>query len=100
MVQDENYNAAIGDLKFGNISLSIDTSIISFLEINDIEGKIRVKYRLHVEWRDSRLIYKNLKLDHLKNELNIEEKIMIWKPLLQILDSETHYRNQIYGELE
>ena len=96
LVADENYNSAIGDLKFENISLKIFTEIVSFQMINDVEGKTRFKYRISIEWKDSRLIYKNLKMDYLKNQLNEDEEGSIWKPELQLLDSETHTRN-IHG---
>ena len=93
LVADESYNSAVADLKFKNISLRISTEIVSFLMINDVEGKIRLKYRIKIEWKDSRLIYKNLKMDYLKNQLNEAEEDSIWKPVLQLLDSDTHTRN-------
>ena len=78
--------------------VDITTEIVSLLAIDDKEGTIRAQLKIQLNWKDSRLGYMNLKDSSLENTLGTKEANGIWRPRLQLFDTNIYQREQHKNE--
>ena len=67
--------------------IEIKLSILNILNIDIVQSKIKVQFKLMMSWYDSRLRYKNLKVSEYYNWINSEFKI--WYPQLGFHNTES-----------
>ena len=94
-----NYNKNFGEIGLDNMTkVDITTEIVSLLAIDDKEGTIRAQLKIQLNWKDSRLGYMNLKDSSLENTLGTKEANGIWRPRLQLFDTNIYQREQHKNE--
>ena len=71
----------------GNVKEDIEIRIIieSFLDIDEVDGGMGLKFSIILSWLDSRLQFLNLKPDHDLNSLSTQDLKQIWLPELEFL---------------
>ena len=72
------------------ISITID----DILEIDENNGYFKTKYTMYREWYDQRLQFKNLKKNSKKNILSKEDLEKIWRPWMEMENTESKVANQ------
>ena len=61
-----------------NVSLSIE--IIEILDLNEVKDAMELRYKMTLEWRDSRIKFKNLKKETFLNTVSRSDAELIWYP--------------------
>ena len=64
------------------VNISIDFNLKDVFEILEKKMQLKLKFGIHLEWKDHRLMYHNLKNESVKNILNKEEVSRMWVPTL------------------
>jgi hypothetical protein len=54
--------------------------VVNILSVAELDGKIRLKYVLSMDWYDVRLSFLNLRGLRALNTLNDDEYSSVWKP--------------------
>jgi hypothetical protein len=62
--------------------LKASVDLINILRMDEVNSKIRLKVRVHLEWSDSRLRFLNLRPNRVQNSLTGSEEGNIWQPQL------------------
>ena len=70
-----------------NATISISMEIYDILNVQELEMEYTVHMKVQIWWYDSRIIFRNLKINKDKNILNKHEIDQIWSPELMFLDS-------------
>ena len=72
------------------LDITVSADVFNILDINDIEGTFRAKFRIGLKWSDDRLMLKNLNKD--PKRLSKDDHGKIWSPELVLHDSEVLFR--------
>ena len=70
-----------------NIRVGLYVKLYNILEIQELEEKYTTKVKIELTWSDSRISFRNLKLDDNADMLNKDEISQIWTPNLLFLGS-------------
>ena len=54
--------------------------IIEILDLNEVKDAMELRYKMTLEWRDSRIKFKNLKKDAFLNTVSRTDAELIWYP--------------------
>ena len=70
------------DLSISKVEATIGVSIKDVININENEGSIGFRFKLSIEWKDSRVEFLNLRDNSKRNLLSKTEKHSLWTPSL------------------
>ena len=70
------------DLSIRKVETTIGVLIKDVININENEGSIGFRFKLSMEWRDSRVEFLNLRENSKRNLLSKTEKHSLWTPSL------------------
>ena len=90
LIKPSSYNSYVAPPKPVNQRknpIEIKLTILNILNIDIVQSKIKVQFKLMLSWYDSRLQYKNLKVSEHYNGINSESDI--WYPVLVFHNTET-----------
>ena len=76
----------MGNETLADILLSIE--VLEILDLNEVQSTMKLKYTMIVEWYDSRLKFKNLKMKPSLNTLENEEALGLWYPAIVFFNTE------------
>ncbi|XP_023345924.1 uncharacterized protein LOC111714922 isoform X2 [Eurytemora carolleeae] len=82
---DKSYQKYISPQPQGNSSkivIKVSADIMDILDIDEKSSIFQIQFYLHFSWYDSRLTFFDLRNDSGLNTLSIEEKGLIWIPVL------------------
>ena len=72
--------------QLANIYLSID--VVQVLELVEVESLMRLKYRMTLQWTDSKVTFRNLKEDSFLNAVGNDDAAKIWYPQVVFYNTE------------
>ena len=61
-------------------SVHLDVAILEILDIDVVSSILGMKYALRMQWRDSRVTFRNLKGETFMNAVNEDDADKIWIP--------------------
>ena len=95
-----NYKKQYSPFYWSKDKVNVTFEIIDVLDINEKEGKMRVKFRLGAAWYDFRLNYLDLWSAFTMNTLSEPEFDAIWRPLIEFENAELkHFEYNIKPEI-
>ena len=85
MTLEDGYDKKYPSMK--NTTVSISMEIDDILNIQELEMEYTVHLKIKIWWHDSRITFRNLKINKDENILRMKEIDQIWSPKLMFLDS-------------
>ena len=79
MIDEKNY---LKDKPPKKAIVKIRIELLKILEIGEVQMLFRNKFKLYMQWSDSRVTFYNLQENSILNTLVEEEKMKIWTPSL------------------
>ena len=61
--------------------------------IEEVGQFIKLKFRLSLNWKDTRVLYYNLKEDEVMNSLSLEEQLTLWTPTIVFWNTEKQLKS-------
>ena len=74
------------------LEVGLNMTILSILELNEINSNMKLQLELQVWWIDPRLEFSSLKKKKQQNVLSLEQKKMIWIPTLAFANNKEKMR--------
>ena len=82
---------------FAHIYLNIEISEV--LELHEVHSIMTLQYKLTLKWRDSRVVFRNLKQDTFLNTLDTQDTKKIWYPQVVLYNTENKENTQVNQKL-
>ena len=74
------------------LQVGMNMTILSILELNEINSNMKLQLELQVWWNDPRLEFSSLKKNKQRNVLSLEQKKKIWIPTLAFANNKEKMR--------
>ena len=74
------------------LQVGMSMTILSILQLNEINSNMKLQLELQVWWNDPRLMFSSLKKKKQRNVLSLEQKKKIWIPTLAFANNKEKMR--------
>ena len=71
--------------------------VYDLTDLDELHMSYTVHFKIQLKWFDSRIIFRNLKLKHYRNKLDVLEIKKIWSPKLYIKHSINAIMEALHG---
>ena len=97
LILNDGYQKSFAPKTNEKLKILVDIHIDNVLDLDEGRSAMTLKFKMVVEWMDSRLKFINLKEDNFSNILTAEETEQIWMPVLTFVNTEhqneAHFNN-------
>ena len=83
----------MGNKTLSDILFSIE--VIEVLGLNEVLSTMELRYTMTFKWRDSRIKFKNLKLEPFLNTLRTEEVTGLWYPKVVFFNTKNTFETMV-----
>ena len=80
-----------------NITSFVSLKVYDIVDVDELHMSYTVHFKIQLKWFDSRIIFRNLKLKHYRNKLDVLEIKKIWSPKLYIKHSINAIVEAVHG---
>ena len=95
MTLSKGYDERYGSEK--NVQAFIYMEVYDITDLDELHMSYTVHFKIQLKWFDSRIIFRNLKLKHYRNKLDVLEIKKIWSPKLYIKHSINAIVEAVHG---
>ena len=72
------------------VKVNVSLVLLKVVSIQEAENNIQIQFSIHLQWKEARAIYQNLKKRTSMNSLSPSEIEMIWKPCMNYKNTDNY----------